>query len=105
QGCRRCTGSHPAIRHRREEFVVVAWLPQASAERTCERESRSLLRLMDKSARVGRFGLSLDEQVNVVWHEAVRDYFHVERSGDVQNLLANRVNVVRIDEPFTVICR
>jgi hypothetical protein len=43
---------------------------------------------------------TLDQEMNVIGHEAVRNHGHVEEPGGLQNLLQDELDDVSMNEPW-----
>jgi hypothetical protein len=60
---------------------------------------------MNEGQRVGCFALAFDEQVHVIRHEAVRDFFHVKQRGGLQNLIVHTRHGLVLDGVRVPLCR
>jgi hypothetical protein len=70
-----------------QNAIVVTALPKAASVTLPPDECRSSIPTKNKTPQIRRGGLTADEKMNVVRHQAVRDNCEASRSGLDQQLL------------------
>lgn len=81
-----------------EYVLVITFLPQTTSARLPVCDRRPLLQQLHEPAKISVIVQSLDEQVQVVRHEAVRDYREVFLRRGVQNLITEARDKVGVHE-------
>jgi hypothetical protein len=90
--------------HHQREFVVSQHtlesiaLPQSMSKLLGIVEAGVLLCTTNESLAVGRVGLALEEQMNMIRHVAVRRNFEPLLGGSTQNVRVNEIYVGTVDE-------